>query len=64
MMIQRVWHFSGAPYIPEQFRSTPFELAHEDLARLTDRYAVLLYRNDENEMVLAFDDPRGRFKQR
>jgi len=65
VIIHHVWHHGGATCVPEQFRTTPFDLSDEDLAKLTSRYAVMLYREDpDQEMVLALDDPRGRFRQR
>lgn len=64
MIIDHVWHFDGAASIPPQLRKTPVELSDGDLAALTLIYAVMLYREDDKEVVLALDTPRGRFRQR
>jgi hypothetical protein len=64
VIINHVWHFNGEASIPPQLRNTPFELSDSDLAALTLLYAVMLYRNDATEIVLALDTPRGRFRQR
>lgn len=65
MIIHHVWHFAGEASVPPQLRTTPVELSDGDLGVLTRLYAVMLYRGDnEQEIILALDTPRGRFKQR
>lgn len=64
MTINHVWHHEGATAVPQQLRATPVELSDGDLAALTLVYAVMLYRNAGEELVLALDTPRGRFRQR
>ena len=65
MKIDHVWHFSGETSLPAAFRGPgPHELTFEQLAKLTEDHAVLLYKTREGETVLAFDSHQGRFKQR
>lgn len=65
MKIDHVWHFSGTASIPEAFRGpAPHELTLEHLAQLTKDHAVLIYKNTDGQIVMAFDSPQGRFKQR
>jgi hypothetical protein len=65
MRIDYAWHFSGEPSIPPTFRGPgPHELTLEQLKALTKDHAVLLYKNDDGETVIAFDTHRGRFRQR
>ena len=65
MKIDRAWHFSGEAYIPQTFRGPgPYEVTLDQLVALTATHAVLLYKNDDGESVIAFDSHRGRFKQR
>jgi hypothetical protein len=63
IVVDRVWHFSGAASVPPQLRETPFELYDADIVGLTLVYDVMLYRED-GKIVLALDAPRGRFRQR
>lgn len=65
MIVDHVWHFLGEASVPPQLRATPVELSDGDLAVLTKTYAVMLYWDaDGNDLVLALDSPRGRFRQR
>ena len=65
MKIDHAWHFGGEPSLPPAFRGpAPYELTFEQLAELTKDHAVLLYKTDNGETVIAFDSHRGRFKQR
>lgn len=65
MKIDHAWHFAGEPSLPSAFRGPgPHELTFEQLVALTNHHAVLLYKNDDGETVIAFDDHRGRFKSR
>lgn len=65
MKIDLAWHVAGASSLPPAFRrSSPHKLTIEQLAELAKHHAVLLYKNDGGETVIAFDSHRGRFKQR
>ena len=65
MRIDHAWHFAGKACLSASFRdSGPYELTLDQLVTLTAQYAVLIYKNDDGQAVIAFDDRRGRFKQR
>jgi len=62
MRIDEVWHVNGKNFVPPHL-AWPVELSDVELTGLTANYAVMLYRN-HGELVLALDEPRGRFRQR
>lgn len=65
MKIDHAWHFAGEPSLPPAFRGPgPHELTFEQLVELTKDQAVLLYKLDNGETVIAFGSHRGRFKSR
>lgn len=63
--ITHVWHFAGAASIPAELRGPgPHELTMEQLTALVQDHALLIYKTTTEDLTLAFDTRRGRFKSR